>query len=107
MIRLKGLALYTFTVSLIILFCGVALMYMLPEYIINTLNATGVFNTGTCYAYNTSAGQCGTAATNCCEWLTYHNADEKAGQVRSLGFVVIIIAVVFMIFSVMGSGSKK
>jgi len=84
LIRLKGVALYTFTVGLIILFCGVALMYMLPEYIINTLNSTGVFATG-----------------------DVTTATTKAGQVRSLGFVVIIIAVVFMIFSVMGGGGKK
>jgi hypothetical protein len=77
-------------------------MYMLPEYVIYTLNASGVFNTGDCYAYNTTPNQCGTALTNCCEFLTIHNAVVKAGQVRALGFVVIIIAVLFMMFAIMG-----
>jgi len=76
----KGVAqLYGLTVGLIVLFVGVALMYMLPEYIITSLNATGVFNAS-----------------------DVANAKAKADQIRALGFVVIIIAVVWIIFSVIG-----
>lgn len=74
--------LYGLTIGLIVLFVGVALMYMLPDYIISALNSTGVF----------SASDVSTANT-------------QADSVRSLGFVVIIIAVIWLIFSVIG-GSK-
>ncbi len=76
----KGVTqLYGLTVGLIVLFVGVALMYMLPDYIIAALNDTGVF----------SAADVATANT-------------QADSVRALGFVVIIIAVVWIIFSVIG-----
>jgi len=74
--------LYGLTVGLIVLFVGVALMYMLPDYIISALNDTGVF----------SADDVTTANT-------------QADSVRALGFVVIIIAVVWIIFSVIGGKS--
>jgi hypothetical protein len=54
-------------------------MYMLPEYVIYTLNASGVFPVA-----------------------DVNTAIAKAGQVRALGFVVIIIAVLFMMFAIMG-----
>jgi len=77
--------LYGLTIGLIVLFVGVALMYMLPDYIISALNETGVF----------SASDVTTANT-------------KADSVRALGFVVIIIAVVWLIFSIIGgSGPQK
>jgi len=80
---MKGVSqLYGMTIGLIVLFVGVALMYMLPDYIIAALNETGVF----------------TAAD-------VTTANTQADSVRSLGFVVIIIAVVWIIFSVIG-GNK-
>jgi hypothetical protein len=76
----KGMSqLYGITIGLIVLFVGVALMFMLPDYIIESLNDTGVFTTA-----------------------QYTTASEKAGNIRDLGFVVIIIAVVWLIFSVIG-----
>ena len=76
----KGVAqLYGLTVGLIVLFVGVALMYMLPDYIISALNDTGVFSDADVTTANT-----------------------QADSVRALGFVVIIIAVVWIIFSVIG-----
>jgi len=76
----KGVTqLYGLTVGLIVLFVGVALMYMLPDYIIAALNDTGVFS-----------------ATD------VDTANTQADSVRALGFVVIIIAVVWIIFSVIG-----
>ncbi len=74
--------LYGLTIGLIVLFVGVALMYMLPDYIINALNSTGVF-----------------------EQADVTQANTQADSIRSLGFVVIIIAVVWLIFSVIG-GNK-
>ena len=79
----KGVSqLYGMTIGLIVLFVGVALMYMLPDYIIAALNETGVFT-----------------ATD------VSTANTQADSVRSLGFVVIIIAVVWIIFAVIG-GNK-
>jgi membrane-anchored glycerophosphoryl diester phosphodiesterase (GDPDase) len=81
----KGVTqLYGITIGLIVLFVGVALMYMLPEYIIGALNSTGVF----------TAAQVSTALA-------------QAGQVRSLGFVVIIISVIWIVFSVVGAPSPQ
>jgi hypothetical protein len=74
--------LYGLTLGLIVLFVGVALMYMLPDYIIVALNSTAVFSNAT-------------VAT----------AQTQANSVRSLGFVVIIISVIWIIFSVIGAGS--
>lgn len=71
--------LYGLTIGLIVLFVGVALMYMLPDYIIEALNDTGVFQPA-----------------------DYTTANTQADTIRSLGFVVIIIAVVWIIFSVIG-----
>jgi membrane-anchored glycerophosphoryl diester phosphodiesterase (GDPDase) len=76
----KGLTqLYGITIGLITLFVGVALMYMLPDYIITALNSTAVF-------------------TN----TTVALAQTQANSIRSLGFVVIIISVIWLIFSVIG-----
>lgn len=76
----KGLTqLYGITIGLIVLFVGVALMYMLPEYIINALNSTGVFSAA-----------------------TVSTATAQANSIRSLGFVVIVISVVWILFSVIG-----
>ena len=80
--RLKGLALFGLVIGLIVLFVGVALMYMLPEYIIGALNQTSTF----------------TAAT-------VAQAYAKADQVRGIGFVVVIIAVVWVMISVMAGGT--
>ena len=98
--RINGVALFAFVIGLVILFVGIALMYMLPEYIIGALNNTGAFNNGACYAYNTTPAQCGDAATNCCEYLTIHNAYSQVTQLRSLGFVVVVIAIIWMIISI-------
>jgi len=81
----KGVSqLYGLTIGLIVLFVGVALMYLLPDYIIAALNNTGVF----------------TAAD-------VATANSQADSTRSLGFVVIIIAVVWLIFAVIGGGAPK
>lgn len=71
--------LYGLTIGLIVLFVGVALMYMLPDYIISALNSTAVF----------TPAQVALAQT-------------QANSVRSLGFVVIIISVIWIVFSVIG-----
>lgn len=76
--------LYGLTIGLIVLFVGVALMYMLPDYIITALNSTAVFDE-----------------------TTVTTAQTQANSVRSLGFVVIIIAVVWIIFSVIGGSQPK
>jgi membrane-anchored glycerophosphoryl diester phosphodiesterase (GDPDase) len=77
MAKSKGIALFGFAIGLIVLFVGVALMYMLPELIINQLNNTTIFTAGT-------------VAT----------AQAKIDSVRGIGFVVIIIAVIWMLISV-------
>ena len=78
----RGVALFSFTIGLITLFVGVALMYMLPEYIIGALNQTGTF-----------------------EASDVSTAKQKADQIRAIGFVVIIISVVWMLISVI-AGKK-
>ena len=80
--KTKGITqLYSLTIGLIILFVGVALMYMLPEYIVGALNNTSVFSTA-----------------------TVTTAIAQINSIRALGFVVIIISVIWIIFSVIGSG---
>lgn len=81
--RFKGAALYSFTIGLIVLFIGVALMYMLPEYIINALNSTGTFSSS-----------------------DVTTAKQKADQIRSLGFVVIVISVIWMLISVISTRKR-
>jgi len=78
--RLKGLALFSLAVGLIVLFVGVALMYLLPEYIIQTLNATGVFPNATVV-----------------------EALAKANQIRGLGFLAIVVAVIWIAISALSS----
>lgn len=75
--KAKGVAMFGFAIGLIVLFVGVALMYMLPEYIISALNATSTFSA-----------------------TTVSTATTQAGQIRSLGFVVIVISVVWLLISV-------
>ena len=58
-------------------------MYMLPEYIISALNSTGTF-----------------------EAADVTTATEKADQIRAVGFVVVVISVVWMLISVISGGAK-
>ena len=82
-LRNKGLAyLLPLAIGLITLTAGVAMMYILPEYIISALNETGTF---------TSA--------------TITTATTKVGVVRNLGMAVIVIAIVWIIIAVI-SGKK-
>ena len=81
---LNGVALFAFVVGLIILFVGVALMYVLPEYIIYALNQTGTFQNA----------QVLTALT-------------QVSQLRSLGFVVVVIAIIWMIIAIVAGGGKR
>lgn len=79
----KGLAyLLPLAIGLITLTAGVAMMYILPEYIISALNATGTFTAD-----------------------TITTATTKVGVVRNLGMAVIVIAIVWIIIAVI-SGKK-
>lgn len=71
---------YSLAIGLIVLFVGVAMMYMLPELIIYQLNETDIFPVAD-------------VAT----------ALDQAEQVRAIGFVVIIIAVIWMLISIISS----
>ena len=82
-LRNKGLAyLLPLAIGLITLTAGVAMMYILPEYIISALNETGTFS-------NT----------------TIITATAKVGVIRNLGMAVIVIAIVWIIIAVI-SGKK-
>ena len=74
---LRGAGMLSFVLSLITLAAGVALMYVLPEYIVSILNQTGLF----------------TAAT-------VATAITQVGTVRTIGFLVIIISLIWMVISV-------
>jgi len=95
---------------MITLAAGVTLMFIIPEYLISLLNTTegtgGLLQTGECYSWNTTPDQCGTAETNCCEYMVSYNARTKMGTVRNIGMAVIIIALVWIIIAVI-SGAKK
>lgn len=92
----KGVAMFGFAIGLIVLFVGVALAYMVPEYVIGALNATGQF----CLGYNTTPAECVSSSATCCVSDSASVATTQAGQVRSLGFVVIVISVVWMLISI-------
>ena len=93
-------------IGLITLVVGVTMLFIMPEFIISTMNSTGMMDIGECYAYNTSAGECGDLATNCCEYMTYHNATTKVDIIRNIGMAVIIISLVWIIIAVI-SGRKQ
>lgn len=95
-------------IGLITLTAGVAMLFIIPEYILSALNDTGkggLLQSGECYRWNTTEGECGDEATNCCEYLVYYNARTKLGVVRNLGMAVIVIAIVWIIIGVI-SGKK-
>ena len=109
-LRNKGLAyLLPLAIGLITLTAGVAMMFILPEFILSALNDTGeggLLQTGSCHTWNTSAGQCPTTAATCCvDYDVYYNARTKLAVVRNLGMAVIVIAIVWIIIGVI-SGKK-
>lgn len=106
--KIKGVALFSFVIGLLVLFIGVALMYLLPDYIIGALNSTGIMSTGGCYATNTTPAQCTLTVASCCvRWNAEANATNNVNTLRSLGFVVIIIAVIWMVISIVAGGTGK
>jgi ABC-type Na+ efflux pump permease subunit len=67
--------------SILLLCVGVALVYIVPDYVIKALNDTAVFSVATVNLANT-----------------------QLALVRGAGFAVIIIAVIWMIISVVAGG---
>jgi hypothetical protein len=93
-------------IGLISLSVGIALAFLIPEVVLASLNGTGIMNTGSCYAYNTTPAQCvGTVATCCVTYQTYQNATTAINSIRALGFVVIVISVIWVLIAVI-SGRK-
>lgn len=83
--KFKGAALYTFAIGLVLVAIGVTFLYILPNYIITTLNSTSVFATA-----------------------DITTALSKVGQVQAVGFAVIIIGLIFMLVSVVsGVGGRR
>jgi hypothetical protein len=76
---LRGAGLLTFMTSLIALAVGVALVYVLPEYIIGVLNTTGLF----------------TAAT-------VATATTQVNTLRAIGWLVVVISLIWMVVGVIG-----
>lgn len=76
----KGIAwLFPLTIGIILLSVGVALMYILPAYIIGALNETAVFNS-----------------------TLVATAESKVSTVQSLAMVVIIIGMVWVLIGIVG-----
>lgn len=81
-IRTKGANLYAFAIGIVLVTVGVTFMYILPPYIIETLNGTGIFDAA--------------AVTE---------ANTKIAQVQGLGFAVIAIGLIFALVGVIGGGA--
>lgn len=82
--KTKGANLYSFAIGIVLVAVGVTFMYILPPYIISTLNSTGVF----------SASAVATANT-------------QIASVQALGFAVIAIGLIFTLVGVIsGAGGK-
>jgi hypothetical protein len=81
--KLKGAAMFAFAIGLVTLMVGVALMYILPEFVIATIAATGTFNA--------------TAIATARAQLT---------TVQGVGFAVIILSLVWLIIAVIGGKGK-
>jgi hypothetical protein len=82
---LKGFALFNVAMSVLLLCVGVALVYIVPDYVIKALNDTAVFSVS-----------------------TVNTANTQLGLVRGAGFAVIIISVIWLIISVVaGVGGNK
>lgn len=80
----KGVAWFGFITGLITLCVGIALMYILPEYIIGALNSTGTFSSS-----------------------AISTATQKADQARALGFVVVVIGLVWMVIGGVTAGRRR
>jgi hypothetical protein len=77
--------LFQIAMSVLLLCIGVALMYIIPDYVIKALNDTAVFATATVTTANT-----------------------QLATVRSAGFAVVIISVIWLIVSVVtGLGGNR
>lgn len=75
--KVKGSALASFAISIVGLALAVTLLFILPEFIIDALNDTAVFDAS-----------------------DITDAQTKVDQVRNIGYVVIIISVVMLIAGV-------
>lgn len=80
--KVKGANMYGFAIGIVLVAVGVTFMYILPTFIISTLNSTGIF----------SAASVATANT-------------QIAQVQAIGFGVIAIGLIFAMVSVI-SGVK-
>ena len=76
---LRGAGLLSFITSLIGLAVGVMLVYILPEYILGILNDTALFTTTTVDA-----------------------AQDAVNTVRAIGWLVVVISLIWMVVSVLG-----
>ena len=80
----RGFALFQIVMGVLLLCIGVALMYIIPDYVIKAINDTAIF-TGS----------------------TVTTANTQLGTVRTAGFAVVIISVIWLIVSiVIGGGSS-
>jgi hypothetical protein len=82
--KLKGMAMFSFAIGLVTLMVGVSLMYILPEFVIATISATGTFN-ATAIAL----------------------ARAQTTTVQGVGFAVIVLSLVWLIIAVIGGGKGK
>jgi hypothetical protein len=78
--KLKGASLYQFAIGIVLVAVGVTFLYILPPYIITTLNSTNVFSTAAVSTANT-----------------------QVAQVQAVGFAVIILGLIFLLVGVIGS----
>lgn len=69
--------------SVLLLCVGVALVYILPDYVIKTLNDTAVFGVS-----------------------TVNTANTQLATIRGVGFAVIVISVLWLIISVVAGAGK-
>ena len=92
--------------GVLLLAIGVALLYVIPDYVVKAVNDTGIF----CKA-NTTAAQCLSTQQTCCgDFSGVATANTQLGTVRTAGFAVVIISVIWLIVSVVvggGSGVGK
>jgi beta-lactamase regulating signal transducer with metallopeptidase domain len=70
-------------IGLITLSVGLTLVYILPEYIISALNSTSAFTAATIAA-----------------------AQTAVNSIRALGYVVIVISVIWVLIAVISGGKK-
>jgi len=81
---IKGFALFSVAMGILLLCVGVAFVYILPDYVIKALNDTAVFQSSTVTTANT-----------------------QLATIRGIGFAVIVIATLWMVISVVaGFGGK-